>query len=291
MQRHDVRLGHTTRVDALRRLHGGHGADAVAQGGGAFLNISLGVSFAETVERCDLTLSDFSPCDSTIELLYLREAIVAVSQESQNLTNRLILAEQAAQAQAKSDALTGLANRRRFDRYFDAEWQRLAREQQPLTLILCDIDYFKRYNDYYGHPTGDICLAQVSDVLMRCIRRPADLVARYGGEEFAVVLPNTDTEGGHNVALAIQNQLAQAAQPHCTSGVGETVTLTMGIATVVPHHDLDSQDLLQAADLALYHAKQQGRDRIYVHAHYYVSSDQPADTSRPESLRPSLLDR
>ncbi len=195
------------------------------------------------------------------------------------------------QALALTDSLTGLANRRRFDHYFEAEWQRLARERQPLTLILCDIDYFKRYNDYYGHPTGDICLSQVSDVLMCCIRRPADLVARYGGEEFAVVLPNTDTEGGHNVALAIQNQLAQAALPHCTSGVGETVTLTMGIATVVPHHDLDSQDLLQAADLALYHAKQQGRDRIYVHAHYCVSSDQPADTRRPESIRPSLLDR
>ncbi len=195
------------------------------------------------------------------------------------------------QALALTDSLTGLANRRRFDHYFDAEWQRLARERQPLTLILCDIDYFKRYNDYYGHPTGDICLAQVSDVLMRCIRRPADLVARYGGEEFAVVLPNTDTEGGHNVALAIQKQLAQAALPHCTSGVGDSVTLTMGIATVVPQHQLDSQDLLQAADLALYHAKQQGRDRIYVHAHYCVSNDQSADTRRPDSTRPSLLDR
>lgn len=176
-------------------------------------------------------------------------------------------------ALALTDSLTGLANRRQFDHYFEAEWNRLAREQQPLTLILCDIDYFKRYNDYYGHPTGDVCLAKVSDVLTYCIRRPADLVARYGGEEFAVILPNTDTAGGHSVASAIQDQLAKAAIPHVTSGAADTITLTMGIATVIPQHQLSSQDLLQAADLALYHAKQQGRDRIYVHAHYYVHDD------------------
>ena len=175
-------------------------------------------------------------------------------------------------ALALKDSLTGLANRRQFDRYFDAEWQRLAREHQPLTLILCDIDYFKRYNDCYGHPSGDICLAQVGDVLTKCIRRPADLVARYGGEEFAVILPNTDTGGGHSVAEAIREGLAKAAIPHCTSSVSDAVTLTMGIATVVPDHHLIAQDLLQAADLALYHAKQQGRDRIYVHAHYFVNN-------------------
>ncbi|NEP60436.1 MAG: diguanylate cyclase [Symploca sp. SIO2G7] len=173
---------------------------------------------------------------------------------------------------ALTDSLTGLANRRQFDDYFDTEWQRLAREQQPLTLILCDIDYFKRYNDYYGHPTGDICLTTVSKVLTQCIRRPADLVARYGGEEFAVILPNTDTEGGHSVALTIRNQLLDAAVPHATSGVSSKVTLTMGIASIVPKHQLESQKLIQAADLALYHAKQQGRDRIYVNAHYCVPS-------------------
>lgn len=175
---------------------------------------------------------------------------------------------------ALTDSLTALANRRQFDTYFTTEWQRLAREKQPLTLILCDIDYFKRYNDCYGHPTGDICLTQVSRVLTRCIRRPADLVARYGGEEFAVVLPNTDTSGGYNVGLAIQQGLAKAAIPHATSQVAEYITLTMGIATVIPKHHLSPHDLLQAADLALYHAKQQGRDRIYVHAHYCIQNDE-----------------
>ena len=191
---------------------------------------------------------------------------------------------QSLQALALTDSLTGLANRRRFDRYFDAEWHRLAREQQSLTLILCDIDYFKRYNDYYGHPTGDECLAQVGAVLTNCIRRSAGLVARYGGEEFAVVLPNTDTEVGHSVALAIQKQLAQVGIPHVTSGVSDVVTLTMGIATVMPRHELLPQDLIQAADLALYHAKQQGRDRIYVHAHYYVRNSYIQDNDQPESI-------
>ncbi len=174
---------------------------------------------------------------------------------------------------ALTDSLTGLANRRQFDRYFDAEWNRLVRERQPLTLILCDIDYFKRYNDCYGHPTGDECLAQVSDLLTSCIHRSADLVARYGGEEFAVVLPNTETDGGHRVARTIRAALKKAAIPHATSDVSGYVTLTMGIATVIPRPEMASQDLLQAADLALYHAKQQGRDRIYVHAHYCIRND------------------
>ncbi len=171
---------------------------------------------------------------------------------------------------ALTDSLTGLANRRQFDDYFEGQWQHLTQEQQPLTLILCDIDYFKRYNDSYGHPTGDVCLAKVSDVLTHCIRRPANLVARYGGEEFAVVLPNTGTEEGHRLALEIKTHLAALSIPHCSSSVSDAVTLTMGIATVVPKRRQAPQELIQAADLALYHAKQQGRDRIYVHAHYYV---------------------
>ncbi|MEM9264172.1 MAG: diguanylate cyclase [Cyanobacteria bacterium P01_F01_bin.13] len=175
---------------------------------------------------------------------------------------------------ALTDSLTGLANRRQFDSYFEAEWQRLVREQRLLTLILCDIDYFKRYNDYYGHPTGDVCLAKVSDVLTRCIQRPADLVARYGGEEFAVVLPNSDTEAGHRIALEIQKHLAKVDIPHASSSVSHAVTLTMGIATVLPQHQHSPQELIEAADLALYHAKQQGRDRIYVHAHYYIHDDE-----------------
>ena len=199
--------------------------------------------------------------------------------------------KQELQALALTDSLTALANRRRFDRYFDTEWQRLAREQQPLTLILCDIDYFKLYNDYYGHPTGDICLAQVSDVLTRCIRRPGDLVARYGGEEFALILPSTDTEGGHSVAKEIQKQLANIAIPHCKSSVSQSITLTMGVATIIPGPHRNPQELLKAADLALYHAKQQGRDRIYVHAHFCVHNDPSLVQTSQEPTYPKLASR
>lgn len=192
------------------------------------------------------------------------------------------------QALALTDSLTGLANRRQFDHYFATEWQRLAREQQPLTLILCDIDYFKLYNDYYGHPTGDICLAQVSDVLTRCIHRSGDLVARYGGEEFAVILPNTDTEGGHSVALEIRKQLASIAIPHYKSSISQSITLTMGVASIIPGPHRNSQELLKAADLALYHAKQQGRDRIYVHAHFCVDNDQPPVQPYKEAIHSQL---
>ncbi|MBX2865791.1 MAG: sensor domain-containing diguanylate cyclase [Leptolyngbyaceae cyanobacterium MAG.088] len=206
---------------------------------------------------------------------------IAIAVHHSLLYEQLKQDNQDLQALALTDSLTGLANRRQFDRYFDAEWHRLAREQQPLTLILCDIDYFKLYNDFYGHPMGDVCLAKVSDVLTSCIRRPADLVARYGGEEFVVVLPNTDTEGGHRVARTIKKQLVNAAIPHVTSDLGDYVTLTMGIATIIPNYPMASQDLLQAADLALYHAKQQGRNRIYVHGHYVVNID-------PQSIKSSL---
>ncbi len=171
---------------------------------------------------------------------------------------------------ALTDSLTGLANRRQFDNYFRTEWQRLTREQQPLTLILCDIDYFKQYNDCYGHPAGDSCLIRVSQILQGCTRRPADLVARYGGEEFVVVLPNTDTGGGHNIALKIQEKMKLSHISHGASETADYVTLTMGIATIVPSTHKSYHKLLQAADLALYYAKQHGRDRIYTHAHYYL---------------------
>jgi diguanylate cyclase (GGDEF)-like protein len=173
------------------------------------------------------------------------------------------------QALASTDSLTQLANRRHFDRHFTSEWQRLTREQKPISLILCDIDHFKRYNDHYGHPQGDQCLVQVAQVLHQASKRPADLAARYGGEEFALILPNTDTAGAHRVAQSIRHAIRALAIPHATTELGQPiVTVTMGIATSVPSREMEEQDLIQAADLALYHAKHQGRDRIYVHAHY-----------------------
>ena len=162
---------------------------------------------------------------------------------------------------AHLDGLTQVANRRQFDRYFTQEWSRLAREQQPLSLILCDIDYFKPYNDYYGHQAGDACLQQVAQMLDRSVRRPADLVARYGGEEFAVILPNTPGEGASRVCQILQSAISKLEIIHGRSPISPYVTVSLGVSCRVPSHEVEAASLIAAADRALYAAKAQGRDR------------------------------
>jgi diguanylate cyclase (GGDEF)-like protein len=161
------------------------------------------------------------------------------------------------------DGLTKLANRRCFDEYLQQEWQRLARDQQSLALIMCDIDFFKNYNDSYGHIIGDDCLKKVSALIQQSVRRPADLAARYGGEEFVVVLPNTDIDGAIAVASIIRQKLQELAIPHQDSAVSEYVTLSMGVTSLIPKLDSNPSVLLTAADYALYRAKELGRNQTY----------------------------
>lgn len=161
------------------------------------------------------------------------------------------------------DGLTRIPNRRCFDNTLLQEWNRLLREGQPLSLILCDIDYFKRYNDTYGHPKGDECLQKIAQALLNASRRPADLVARYGGEEFGVILPNTDSVGAIQVAEFIRNTVKQLHIAHPSSNVSDHVTVSLGIASLTPSSSSSPQGLLQIADLALYQAKQKGRDQAY----------------------------
>lgn len=163
---------------------------------------------------------------------------------------------------ASTDVLTQVANRRAFDERLRQEWQRLAREQQPLSLILIDIDFFKSYNDTYGHPAGDTCLCQVASMLQVAAKRPADLVARYGGEEFVILLPNTEELGATQVALEIQTGVRSLNLPHSGSLCSHQVTLSMGMACTVPQLDIHFSDLIARADRALYQAKHAGRDRI-----------------------------
>ena len=163
---------------------------------------------------------------------------------------------------ANLDGLTQVANRRRFDNYLAQEWKRSLREKQYLSLILCDVDYFKAYNDSYGHLAGDECLQKVAQTMNAHVKRPADLVARYGGEEFVVVLPNTTVSGAQQVAITLKEQLEKLQIPHAQSLVKPYVTMSLGVASVIPRINLSLADLIACADQALYEAKRQGRNRI-----------------------------
>lgn len=170
-------------------------------------------------------------------------------------------ANQELQRLAVTDGLTQVANRRQFDEYLNSQWQRLGRENAPLALIVCDIDYFKFYNDTYGHQAGDECLRIIAKAISRAVKRPADLVARYGGEEFAVILPQTDDLGATSVAQNIAEEIQQSKLVHGKSAVSEYVTLSIGIASTIPTPEYSPEVLFAVADKGLYEAKRQGRNR------------------------------
>jgi diguanylate cyclase (GGDEF)-like protein len=191
-----------------------------------------------------------------LELRFLTRKVQDQAIELQTVNQKL-------QQLVHLDGLTGVANRRRFDEYLEQEWQRLAREQQPLSLILCDIDYFKPYNDYYGHQTGDECLQQVAQALNQTAKRPADLVARYGGEEFAIILPHTPSTGAICVAESLRGSVHQLAITHDRSQVSSHITVSLGICTQIPDQSLQPTSMITLADKALYIAKERGRNQLH----------------------------
>jgi diguanylate cyclase (GGDEF)-like protein len=164
---------------------------------------------------------------------------------------------------ARIDGLTQIANRRRFDEYLFQEWTRHIRMQQPLSLLICDVDHFKLYNDGQGHQAGDECLKSVAKAINQCYRA-GDLVARYGGEEFAMVLPQTDRVGAVQVAERIRSAVAASALPHPASPVCDRITLSIGVASITPppHAPSDARTLIQQADQQLYLAKKLGRNQV-----------------------------
>ncbi|MFM7382990.1 MAG: diguanylate cyclase, partial [Microcystaceae cyanobacterium] len=182
---------------------------------------------------------------------------------------KLQFANQELEKLVNLDALTQVANRRWFDRTLEQEWYRLLREQKPLSLLMLDIDYFKAYNDFYGHPQGDSCLHQVAQVLTQAAGRSADGVARYGGEEFAILLPSTDLIGAIAIAEKIQRTLAHLRLAHRASPLQPTLTVSMGITCLIPTPPHPPKTLVQQADQALYQAKRQGRNQYQA----FCSSD------------------
>ena len=195
---------------------------------------------------------------------------IAIAQS--NLLEQLKEANQKLEILANLDGLTQVSNRRHFDQVLVQEWRRMARDQNPLSLIMCDVDCFKAYNDCYGHQMGDDCLKKIAKTLANTIRRPPDLVARWGGEEFAIILPNTNIRGANYIAKLIREQVHKLAITHEESLIKDYVTISVGIASIIPpqtplgtNYQSLVEQLIYQADQALYQAKQQGRDRIVAH--------------------------
>ncbi len=200
-----------------------------------------------------------------INLSILRQRVRNLVRQSYLIKNQLSELQQANQnlkLLANIDSLTKLSNRRDFDRYIEQEWERMQRSRSPLSLIMCDVDFFKNYNDKYLHPNGDKCLIKVAMAMRNTVRRSGDLVARYGGEEFAVILPNTDALGAVSVAEKIRLAVKDLQITHESSAIAPYVTVSVGVSTIIPTHESEFQTLIDTADRALYQAKSQGRDRV-----------------------------
>lgn len=190
----------------------------------------------------------------------LRQRVRRLLREAQ-LLRELEQATQELKRLAAEDSLTQLANRRQFDTHLSQEWKRMTRDKTPLSLIMCDIDFFKAYNDTFGHQAGDRCLQQIAKAISSAVKRPADLVARYGGEEFAVILPNTDREGALQVANEIKVNIRALEISHYTKA-SQYVTLSFGVASAMPTPATFPDILITNADKALYQAKAEGHDRV-----------------------------
>jgi diguanylate cyclase (GGDEF)-like protein/PAS domain S-box-containing protein len=187
--------------------------------------------------------------------------LIAVVETLRDMTDQK-RAEMALQTLADKDGLTGLANRRCFDQALQAEWLRAQRAGKPLSLLFADVDHFKPFNDRHGHQNGDECLRAVATIVGAEAVRPTDVAARYGGEEFAIILPATDRYGGCAVAERIRKGVMELRLPHGAPGAGAHVTMSVGVATLLPGNDAGPDWLLGQADQALYAAKNLGRNRV-----------------------------
>lgn len=182
--------------------------------------------------------------------------------ERKRAEQELQLAYKKLELLASEDGLTKLANRRNFDEYLEKEWRRQARTQKTISLIMCDVDFFKYYNDTYGHQAGDACLRAVAQAILNKVRRAGDLAARYGGEEFAIVMPDTDIKGAWHVADQIRRDLVEMKIPHSRSTAASFVTISCGVSSMIPSNENSTQMLIEYADQGLYRAKSMGRNCV-----------------------------
>ncbi|PPC93957.1 MAG: sensor domain-containing diguanylate cyclase [Methylotenera sp.] len=182
--------------------------------------------------------------------------------ERKRTEEKLITLQKELEELSFKDGLTGIANRRMFDKVFELEWANAMRNHQPLSVIMLDIDYFKQYNDHYGHIQGDDSLKRVGQVLSGAATRSRDFLARFGGEEFVLVLPETDEESAKKVAERCRSLIFKAQIPHAASPVSQMLTLSLGVSTIIPAHKDTAMVFIDEVDRRLYHAKQKGRNCI-----------------------------
>jgi len=220
-----------------------------------YMFVLYAIGVVASMRRMDLNLTE------SMKLQYENSQMVnTLSESNQQLQN----ANEKLETLTLEDALTELHNRRYFEMQLEFEWKRESREKKILTLMVIDIDYFKLYNDTYGHAEGDVCLKNVAHVLQSSLHRSSDIIARIGGEEFVVMLPNIEVEGALTLANQMQQHLQNAELTHATSPLGDNVTVSIGIASVLPDENATALGLFKAADKALYKAKAKGRNQVVI---------------------------
>ncbi len=232
--------------------------------------VSTALVLALSVELANFPMQTYVQSPDTVVSVMARitEAIgnsvlsVIMAVHWVRLSNQMLATKTSLESIAYTDELTGIANRRHFNEYLAREWSRAIRDQQPLAILMIDIDYFKKYNDRYGHLAGDSALRRVAQTISAVLKRPSDLAARFGGEEFVIVLPNTDTAGASQIAHRINEAVFQLDIAHHDGVADGVVTVSIGVAAMIPSLQgagQSSQSLLDHADAALYQAKRQGR--------------------------------
>ena len=246
-------------------------SDGIWNDGGASFDLDVRPFFYETrlfLVLCGFILAGLAATGYAVRVRQLKgnekRLTTLVDQRTAELvkkTQQLEVANDKLEKLATLDGLTNIANHRRFQDFLSHEWQRSQRQQTPISLLLMDVDFFKLYNDTYGHQGGDECLKQVARVLGETVKRATDLAARYGGEEFAIILSDTDDTGALAIAESVRSQIESLRVPHAASKVNEYVTLSIGVATAIPDIDTGQDSLIAAADQALYVAKEKGRNR------------------------------
>ncbi len=217
--------------------------------------IDVGRKFQELNQELAGRVKQAQEALNTVE--YLHSCLKEANEQLQESNVKL-------QDLSTTDALTGIANRRKFEEVLDAEWRRAFRSGSPLTLIMIDIDSFKTFNDSYGHLEGDTCLKRVAAALQKHVQRAGDLVARYGGEEFVVLLPSRSASESSIHAEFLRSAVEELAIPHSGNGSNNVVTISLGVASIVPLEHLLTTDLIRLADRTLYSAKRAGRNRAMI---------------------------